>query len=333
MKKIVFFVLISVLACFAHAGQPPSAAAAYRIGMVLYRGVTDAETGFMNYLKSRLPRVEFIIRDCAEDAGKLPGIVAEMKRLKPDLVYTFGTSATIATVGTVHAVDPALHLIDIPVVFNIVADPVGAGIATQLASSGRNLTGVMHLVPMESQLRALQSAGTFRKMAVLYSRNEKNSVLTVQALKNLAAPAGIDIDEFPIEAGDANDEGLAGIMRKILLSKPEIVYIPSDSFLIKKSPIVSSALRSGKIPSFSATEGPIQQNGILMGLVSTYYNAGAFAGYRAEQILANKIRPENIPMSTLNQFSFLINMKSALEIGYYPPLNVLRFARVVDAAR
>ncbi|MHB9117358.1 MAG: hypothetical protein ACYC2R_03670 [Burkholderiales bacterium] len=43
--------------------------------------------------------------------------------------------------------------------------------------------------------------------------------------------------------------------------------------------------------TFSATEAPVRHSGALMGLVSSYYNVGQFAAYKAEQILVNKIPP------------------------------------------
>ena len=68
--------------------------------MILWRGITDAERGFMDYLKSEGLKVNFVIRDCNKDKSCLPEVISEVKELKPDLVYTFGTSVTLAVAGT-----------------------------------------------------------------------------------------------------------------------------------------------------------------------------------------------------------------------------------------
>ena len=95
--------------------------------------------------------------------------MAEAKRERVDLIYTFGTTVTLDAVGAVGKVDPAVHVTDIPVVFNIVADPVGADLATAFAATGRNLSGVSHLVPMPDQLRAMQRFRKVGKLGVIYN--------------------------------------------------------------------------------------------------------------------------------------------------------------------
>ena len=63
-----------------------------------------------------------------------------------------------------------------------------------------------------------------------------------------------------------------------------------------------------------------------MGLVSNYSNAGAFAGYKAEQILARQDRRGNIPIETLQRFALVINMSTAAQLGVYPPLDLIKIA-------
>jgi putative ABC transport system substrate-binding protein len=107
------------------------------------------------------------------------------------------------------------------------------------------------------------------------------------------------------------------------------VYLPSDSFVISRSKSLVNLITETGIPTFSATEDPIYTAGALMGLVSRYYNVGQFAGYKAEQILVHKKRPEDIPIETLKRFSFIINMKTAKKLEFYPPIMALKFAEVI----
>jgi putative tryptophan/tyrosine transport system substrate-binding protein len=79
----------------------------------------------------------------------------------------------------------------------------------------------------------------------------------------------------------------------------------------------------------SATEGPIREDGALMGLVSNYANAGAFPGYKAEQILRGKEAVRNIPIETLQRFTLLVNMTTAVQLGVYPPLDLIKIAELL----
>ena len=93
------------------------------------------------FLSRRLP-VDIVWRDLARDASRMPGFIDEIRRTRPDLVYTWGTSVTLGAVGPYDKVDPAKHITDTPVVFTMVAAPVLAKIVPDLKSSRRNLTGV-----------------------------------------------------------------------------------------------------------------------------------------------------------------------------------------------
>ena len=100
----------------------------YTVMLILFRGQTAAEEAFMLYLKERLS-VEFLSRDIDGDRTKIRHFINEARQRRVDLVYTFGTTVTQDVAGVLGSVDRNRHLVDIPVVFNIVADPVGAGIA------------------------------------------------------------------------------------------------------------------------------------------------------------------------------------------------------------
>ena len=70
--------------------------------------------------------------------GRLPDLVAELVRLKVDIIVTTGPDATLAAKkasGT------------IPIVFAGASDPVGTGIVSSLARPGGNITGLSLMVP------------------------------------------------------------------------------------------------------------------------------------------------------------------------------------------
>src|SRR5262245_13630554 len=193
MRRLLLGILLSV----SIAGSAPAQDKTFSVMMILFRGMTAAEHGFMDALKSRVP-VDFIIRDVDGSRAAVGEYVQEAKIKRPDLVYTFGTTVTLDAVGAAGAANPARHLTDIPVVFNIVADPVGAKLAPSFAPTGRNLTGVSHLVPMPDQLRAMQRFRTVKKLGVIFNPVEANSALAVVQLKQHAAEFGYALLEAPL---------------------------------------------------------------------------------------------------------------------------------------
>jgi len=340
MKKqtILIILIISVVGIlisvplFTYAQSNNAQSKQYDVFVVLWRGITDAEKGFMDYLSQRNIGANFIIRDCGKDVTRVPGIMKEIRDTKPDLVYIFGTTLTTKIAGTITDGNPDQFITDIPIIFNIVADPIGASLVPNLVTSGRNLTGVSHMVPVPAQVRAMKSVAEFTRLGVIFNPQEKNSVLCVKALEDAADSHNFQVIRSPIPLDENRKpiEDISPDIVKIFVSEGvDLVYLPSDSFIISHSKYLVNIINESGIPTFSATEGPILNADALMGLVSRYYNVGQFAGYKAEQILVSRKHPKNIPIETLKRFSFIINMKTARKMGFYPPIAILKFAEVI----
>src|SRR3546814_7057371 len=62
----------------------------------------------------------------------LPGILAEARSENVDLSLSWGTSVTLGIGGTFSQLDDPVHYHEVPEIFMIVADPVGAGIVDSL---------------------------------------------------------------------------------------------------------------------------------------------------------------------------------------------------------
>jgi putative ABC transport system substrate-binding protein len=301
----------------------------YTVMLILFRGQTTAEEAFMLYLKERVP-VEFLIRDIDGDRTKIRQFLNEARQRRVDLVYSFGTTVTQEVVGVLGSVDRNRHLVDIPVVFNIVADPVGAGLADGLAATGRNVTGVSHLVPLRDQISAMQRFAPIRKLGVIYNVAEVNSLLAVVQLRQLASSLEYELIEAPLGTGHRpSTTEIEHAMERMLAARPDFVYLPSDSSMIANAQTIVRLATAAKVPVISATESPIYEAGALFGMVTKYVNAGAFAGYKAEQILLKRQLVGSIPIERLQRYSLVINMNAAAQLGIYPPLDLLRIAELV----
>src|SRR6478609_4218138 len=134
-----------VSALLAADGNAQSSQRAYRIYAITFRGMTDVEKGFQDYFVSHRIPVQITWRDLNRDASRMAGFLDEIKRTRPDLIYTWGTSVTLGVVGTYDGYDPAVNITDIPVVFTLVAAPVLVKIVPDLKSPRRNVTGVFHV--------------------------------------------------------------------------------------------------------------------------------------------------------------------------------------------
>ncbi len=329
--RILCTMLVAMTAVLAAAPADAGQAKPFRIYLVLWRGVTDAERGFMSYFEENHIPAEFVVRDAGKDKTKLAGFIDEIKRVKPDLVYTFGTTVTTVVAGKAGAVDPAKNVTNVPIVFNIVADPLGAGLTKTLSGTGRNLTGTSHSVPLPTQIKAMETLDKFKTVGAIYNPLETNSALAIKQLGPMLEKDGIDFVPVPVPVKDgmAQLDGVPQAVDKLAKAGAQIVYLPSDSFLISNAQTVVQAIHDHGIPTFSATETPIRKAGALIGIVSNYFTVGKFAGYKARQILVDGKKAGSIPIETLAKYTFLVDLDTMKKLDYYPPVPVLQFAAVV----
>jgi putative ABC transport system substrate-binding protein len=314
------------------AQAPTSDAKPFRIYAITFRGMTDVEKGFQDYFVSRGIPVQITFRDLARDASRMPGFLDEIRREKPDLVYTWGTSVTLGVVGPFDAVDPKVHITDIPVVFTLVAAPVSAKIVARLKAPGRNVTGVSHVVPTETQVHAMGSYRPFKTLGVLYTPSEQNSVVILKELQDLGARKGFTVVAKPFRldaAKKVTGEGAADLVREIKQARSDWLYLPPDSFLgtLAQKVVIPAATEAG-LPTFASTE-QLMESGALAGLVSRYHSIGQFTAYKAEQILLRKQRPGDIPVETLTRFSLQIRLPVAERLKLLPPLPMFNYAEIM----
>ncbi|TCT07993.1 ABC transporter substrate-binding protein [Aquabacter spiritensis] len=305
----------------------------FRILMLTFRGETEVDRGFREFIQAADVQAEFIVRDANRDPRNVPGLIADLATLKPDLIYTWGTPVTLGVVGPIGNTDPR-YVRDIPVVFALVAAPVRAGIAASFESSGRNVTGAVHVVPTDVQLRAMQAYLPFETIGILYTPTEQNSVVIVEEAKAVADKMGGRVIAQPFRA-DANGrptaDGVADMIKQMRADKVSWLYLLPDTFLGSIYDKVTPAALDVGLPTFAAAELGVREGGALVGLVSRYYSVGQLAGAKAIEILVHKRRPQDVPIETLKRFSLIINMRIARTLGIYPPISMLNYAEVVTS--
>lgn len=304
----------------------------FRVFVVQWRGATEVDRGLKDYLARAGLDVTYVERNARQDHAALAAIVAEIKRERPDLVYVFATEAALGVAGPVDG-DPADYVTDIPVVFAAVGDPLSARLVHGLRSSGRNVTGVMHLAPVPVQFEAMLSLFEPKRVAVLYNAAETYGRGAVEQLRAVAAPAGVElaVDTPLADDGKPRAELIGPALARLAAGRPDVLYLPSTSFFIPLAkPLTEQAVALG-LPAFSANEPMIRTGDAMAGLVASFHEVGQFAGYKIEQILRGGKRPDQVPVEPLSRFSLLINMRVSRQLRVYPPITMLRYAEIIDA--
>jgi len=331
-RALALFALVAALLIGDHQAGAQLASRPLRIYAITFRGMTDVERGFQDYFAARRIPVQITFRDLNRDASRMPGFLEEIRRTRPDLVYTWGTSVTLGVVGTYDGYDPQTQITDIPVVFTLVAAPVLAKIVPDLKSSRRNVTGVFHVAPTEAQIRAMASYRPFKSIGILYTPTEQNSVVVVNEVKEVAKRLGFSVVDKAFRLNAQNQvtaDGAAEMIHEMKQRKVDWLYLPPDSYLgTQAEKVIIPAAMSEGLPTFASTE-QLMEAGALTGLISHYYAIGQFTAYKAEQILVNKVPPARIPIETLTRFTLQVRMDKAEQLKMPPPLAMFNYAELI----
>lgn len=306
----------------------------YRIFLAVWRGCEDACQGFQDYFRNNRIPVDITIRDAGRDRSLLPVFLKEIEATQPDLVVTWGTTVSVGMLGKSDEEDRSQFLDNsIPAVFMIVSQPIASGIVPNLESSGRNITGTSYLVPEETQLRAARSYLDFKKLAIVYNPKEPNTLLNVETLQKLQEKNNFTLIEAPIaldEDGNPMTSSIAERVRYVHDQGADLLYQGPDSFLnVNRDILTGTALELG-LPVFAAGENPVRFSNALMGVINRYYTVGQLTAHKARQILVDGVRPEDIPIEAPKRFSYMINLKAARKLGLFPPMNLMKFAEIIE---
>ena len=324
--------LLTMLFWFATAAAGATQPRPYHVVMLLFRGCEEACQGFQDHFRRQKVPVRFTLRDASQDKRLIPGFVAEAKRMRPDLVVAWGTSVAVATAGRWDAVDPAVHITDIPVVFMAVTDPVRSRLIPSLAGSGRNLAGTLYLLPVDEQLRAARTYLDFRTIGFLYNPAEANSRISLEDLRAAAARVGATVVAETLAqdaSGRPDPSGIPDHFSALAAAGVDLFYCSPDSFINSQRERITAEALNNRLPLFAAAEAPVAQADGLFGVVVRYDRVGRFTARLALRILQDGVRPGDMPVELPRQFSYLINLHTVKVLERYPPLSLLDVAEFV----
>lgn len=304
---VLFTVLVLVL-FLKPAICRPEHPKTYTVAMITWRHETQAEKGFKDSLSRYGYRINWEMFDAEQDTGKLSGFLPRIKKLNPDLIYVFGTTATrIVLAG----------ITDIPVLFNVVTRPVEAGIIKSWSRSGNNATGVSSMVPLINQLRALKKVVDYKVLGMLYNPREPNSLIQKKIVQSLSRQLHFTLMACPI----SHARDIEPVISE-LSNRADAVYLPSDSKIISLGRPIMTLVNRYRLPSLSAVERLVLTDDALMGLVPDYYDLGTLAASSAIRIF-NGEDPGEIPCATLKYFRISINMRTARKTAVQIPTALL----------
>jgi putative ABC transport system substrate-binding protein len=260
----------------------------------------------------------------AEGKGnRYPEVAAELVRLNVDIIVVAGGGRLILAAKNATTTIPI-------VMVGAVFDPVKAGMVKSLARPGGNVTGLTNFgVELGGKRLELlkEAVPKIARLAVLYDPALQFIVIEVKKVLPVAARAlGLTIEPWEVRAADDFEKLFATLNKQ----RPDGLYVPgsrSPLMSANQKRIVGFALKS-RLPSMYDNREHVEAGGLMS------YGTDLADSYRRVAYYVDKIskgaKPADLPVEQPTKFEFVINLKTAKQIGLTIPSNVLaRADRVI----
>ena len=265
----------------------------------------------LGYIEGQNIAIEYRYAEAKLD--QLPELAAELVRLKVDIIVTGGDVP-------IQAAKNATKTIPI-VMMGQGIDPVKAGFVESLARPGGNVTGLTILMTElgGKRLELLKEAvPKLARVAALYDPAVPGNVLEVKEVLPAAARAlGLTIQLWEVREADGFERVFAALNKQ----RPDGLYVSPGALMSNNQKwIVDFALKS-RLASVYVNRGAVEAGGLM------YYGADFADSYRRVAYYVDRIlkgaKPADLPVEQPTKFEFVINLKTAKQIGLTIPPEVL----------
>jgi ABC-type uncharacterized transport system substrate-binding protein len=271
----------------------------------------------LGYIEEKNISVEF--RYAAGKADRVLSLVAELVQLKVDvLVVTSLTSIQAAK----HATKT------IPIVMVTVQDPVETGTVDSLARPGGNITGLTSLARELSGKRLELLKEVVPRMSragVLWDANAPGAIIGFKEYEAAARVLKIELQSLEVRGPNPD---LGGAFQIAAKGRASAVIAIGNPVLGRYQNEIAELAIKNRWPSM-CERGDYVDAGCLLS-----YAANQVDQYRRIAVFVDKIlkgrKPADLPVEQPTKFEFVINLKTAKQIGLTIPPNVLaRADRVI----
>jgi putative tryptophan/tyrosine transport system substrate-binding protein len=252
----------------------------------------------------------------AEDVRKA---AMELVGLAPDVIVANNTEATA----------PLLQLTrTVPIVFVVVADPVGAGFIDSIARPGGNATGFTafdYSISAKWLELLKEIAPSVKRIGILRDAGLTVGTAQFAATQAMAPTLGVEVTPIGIRDVGEIERGIGAIAR---MPNVGLVVTASPSTLVHRHLIIALAAQH-KLPAIYYARYPVKDGGLFSYGPSFLDQYRLAAGY-VDRILKGE-KPGDLPVQTPTKYELVINLKTAKALGLtIPPTLLARADEVIE---
>lgn len=324
MKKKVVSLMLSammVASLFAGCGNSQKAsdgseaagseaAQSYTVGISQFAehgSLDNCREGFLEGLKEsgieEGKNLKVVYENAQADTGNAATIADSMVSQKVDMICAIATPAAAAAYN-------ACMSADIPVVYTAISDPVQAGLANEDGTSTGNVTGTSDVLPVSEQLKMIRAMmPDAKKIGILYTTSEANSISTIAEYKKLAGDYGFEIVDSGINVVSEVEMAAADLVGKV-----DCICNLTDNTVVQALQVVLAQANDKKIPVFGSEVEQVK-NGCVASMGIDYVELGKTTGKMAAKVLKGESKAADLNFESAKEAQLYVNTAAADKIG------------------
>jgi len=271
----------------------------------------------LGWTEGRNVRID--VRASGGDAATTRQFAKELVALKPDVILVTGSLPAASMLETTRTV---------PIVFALVADPVGAGIVDSLARPGGNATGFMlfeYTLSAKWPELLKQVAPNVTRVAVPRDSTATAGIGQFAVIQALAPSVGLEVTAINVRDAREIEKAMSGFAQT---ANGGLIVTAGPGTLIHRDLIVALAARH-RLPAIYFDRYSVSVGGLFSygpRIIDQYRQA---AGY-IDRILKGE-KPGDLPVQAPNKYELVINLKTAKALGLtIPPAMLARADEVIE---
>jgi len=319
IRKITSCLLLTVFlltVCLAQAQQPKKVP---RIGYLSGSppfSIAEHNEAFrqglreLGYMEGKNIVIEW--RSAEGKRDRLPALATELVHLKVDVIVTAGPLVTRAAKEAT---------VTIPIVMAQDPDPVGNGFVASLARPGGNITGLSRIAPELSgkQMELLKEiVPMLSRVAVFGTSTRPGNALTLREVELAGGAFGVKLQYLDILSPKDIVTAFQAAVRE--RADGALWFVTGSIGNPHRKKIADLAV-SSRLPVIYFERADVEAGGLMsygVNVVDLHRRAATYV----DKILKGR-KPADLPVEQPTKFEFIVNLKTAKEMGLTIPPNVL----------
>jgi putative ABC transport system substrate-binding protein len=259
------------------------------------------------------------VRETKGDLKAVENAAREFERAKISLIYTAATSVSLAAQKATEKT---------PIVFIAGTNPVTVKLVDSIRAPGGRLTGV-HVRATDlvgKRLEMLRDiVPDLRRVVTFYNPNNRSAIIAAKEAREAAQILGLELIERKVGSIDELQKALQAYKS----GEADAFIAVSDAMIDSQIQSVIDMSRTKKLPTMVYELVAVEQGG-LVSYSTDFRDAGHLSAKYVQQILSGK-SPAQLPVEGIDKLKFVINLKTAKQIGLNIPERILlRADKVIE---